>query len=203
MNFLSTYPRATTAIGAILLLVAVISLTRSCRPPATVRKDLKTIQQDMVRQAEQLAGTLESGSRVVVLELDYAIEAHGDRVYDQVIDALKARGLDVQHVKALTVDAENGWKPDTPGFPYPEFVRVAEAFPDTDAVIALCGVPYDIEEIHANRNSGRPKLLVAGGVNGGPAESLCDRGWLYAATVPRTVMENGERVLKYELLTCR
>ena len=187
----------------LLLLLAVIGLFRSGSTPTFVKEDLKTIHQDMVRQAEQLAGTLDSGSRVVVLELDYAIKAHGKRVYDLVFGALKARGLDIRHVEALTVDTARGWDPYAPGFPYAEFVRVVEAYPEVDAVIALCGPPYGLERLALSSVSTRPKLLVAGGVSGASAASLCKRGWLHAATVPRTVTENGALVQKYELLTSR
>lgn len=189
-------------LGTALLLIAAIVLFRSGRTPAIIKEDLKAIHRDMVRQVEQLAGTLESGARVVVLELDFAREAHGDRVYDQVLRALKAKGLNVQRMETLTVDAAQGWDASLPGFPYAEFLRVAKTYPDAEAVIALCGPPYGLDRIPAGSNT-LPKLLVAGGVSGGSAESLCKQGRLHAATVPRTVMENGTLVLRYELLTCR
>lgn len=190
-------------LGTALLLIAAIVLFRSGRTPAIIKEDLKAIHRDMVRQVEQLASTLESGARVVVLELDFAREAHGDRVYDQVLRALKTKGLNVQRMETLTVDAAQGWDASLPGFPYAEFLRVAKAYPDAEAVIALCGPPYGLERIPLSSASPLPKLLVAGGVSGGAAESLCKQGWLHAATVPRTVTENGALVLRYELLTCR
>ena len=203
MNFLLAYPKATMAAVALLLTLSFISLFRSGRPPEMVREDLNTIHLDMVRQAEQLAGTLETGSQVVVVELDYAMEAHGNRVYERVFDALKAKGLDIQHIEHLIVDTEKGWDPYQPGFPYAEFIRVAESFPDVDAVIAMCGPPYSCEQYRSMNFSTKPKLLVAGGVTGGSAASLFEQGWLHAATVPRTVTKNGELVLTYELLTDR
>jgi hypothetical protein len=191
------------AVVAALLLLAVISMFRSGRPPSSVREDLMTIHQDLVRQAEQLAGTLESGSSVVVLELGYTMEAHGDRVYSRVFDALTANGLNIQHVESLTVDESRGWDPVAAGFPYGEFIRVAKAFPEVNAVIALCGSPYGVEQYRSMSDVTLPKLLVAGGIGGGSAEFLCQQGWLYAATVPRTVVENGDRFIQYELLDCR
>jgi len=203
MKFISAYPRLSIAALILLMALAVVSFLRSGRIPSNVKDDLKTIQLDKVRQAEQLADTLASSSRVVVIEMDYAMKAHGDRVYNRVLDALKAKGLDVQHVIPLTIDTANGWDTDAPGFPYAEYILIADKFPETDAVIALCGPPYGVEQFLTINISSLPKLLVAGGVSGGSALSLCDQGWLHAATVPRAVMENGERVLKYELLTCR
>lgn len=203
MNFFSAYPRSTIAALVLLLSFALFSFFRSGGIPSFVKDDLNTIHKNMVRQAEQLAGTLESSSRVVVLEVDYAMEAHGDRVYERVFDALKAKGLDIQHVERLIVDAESGWDPNQSGFPYSEFVRVVGAIPDVDAVIALCGPPYGLEQFRSIHPSTKPKLLVAGGIGGGVAESLCKQGWLHAATVPRTVTENGELVLKFELVTGR
>lgn len=202
MNFFSKYPKVTIAAVIFLLVFAVITMFRSGRAPAFVRDDLKTVHQDMVRQAEQLAGTLGPGSQVVVLELDATIKAHGDRVYDRVFDTLKKSGLDIVHVEPLTFEAERGWDVNQSGFPYAEFVRVAEAYPEADAVIALCGPPYGLEQVRSS-TSNKPKLLVAGGIGGGLAESLYKQGWLHAATIPRFVMENGELALKFELVTGR
>ena len=203
MNFFSKYPRAMMAALLLLVAFAVISLLRAGGTPARVKEDLKTIHKDMVRQAELLAGTLETGSRVVVLEMDYALQAHGDRVYEKVFEALKAGGLDIRRVEHLTADKERGWDTNQPGFPYAEFIRIVEAFPEIDAVIALCGPPYGVERFGSSSAATRPKLLVAGGISGGIAGSQFKQGWLHAATVPRNVMENGKWVLKYDLLTGR
>jgi hypothetical protein len=202
MNYSSINPKI-VLLGAALMLIAALALFRSRTTPATIKDDLKTIQRDLVRQAEQLAGTLEPGSRVVVLELDFAREAHGERVYDQVVRALKTKSLNVQRVETLTIIAAHGWDTSLPGFPYAEFLRVAKAYPDAEAIIALCGPPYGLDRIPLSNSPSLPKLLVAGGVSGAAAESLCKQGRLHAATVPRTVTEHGALVLRYELLTCR
>jgi hypothetical protein len=113
---------------------------------------------------------------------------------------LEKGGLSIQHIEGLVRDESKGWNPFLAGFPYFEFVRVVEAYPDVDAVIALCGPPYDTRQNPASDASEFPKLLVAGGPEGGAAESLVEEGRLYAATVPRRVEKDGKPTIIYELL---
>lgn len=203
MNILEKYPKSVVAALVVVLVLILVSLNGSNDLPGFVKDDLKSIQKDMIWQAEQLAGVLEEGSGVVVLDLDYVMQAHGNRVYSRVFDALTDGGVSILHVEGLTPDEGQGWIPFQPGFPYFEFLRVAEEYPDADAVIALCGAPYFSGNSQWPDEAELPKLLVAEGVQAGSAEMLYDEGLLYAATVPRTVKKNDKLTLSYELLSDR
>lgn len=191
MSFLQKYSLWVILAALVVIVWAVISLFLPDQSSRAIQELYSTFYRNQVMQAEQLADALEDGAAVVVLDYER------DRgKYKPVIHALKAGGVLIQHVETLVMSDEAGWDSGLAGFPYSEFVRVAEEYPGVDAVIALCGPPYAV----TGDPSQLPKLLATDGSSGGAGKRLFDQGWLYAATVPRTVERDGQAVVTYELL---
>ena len=186
MSIFNEYPRAVMSVAAVVLLVAVINLLRPEKLPKGVEQQFSALYKAWVTQAQQLGDVLEDGSRVVVMDFDRELLGFDRGEYKRALNALKDTGISIEHLEKIYRASSGDWDLNQSGFPYSEFVRIAEKYPDVDGVIAFCGVPYFPPHFNAPDPSDLPKLLVAAGPVEGPETILrYDEGWVYAASVPR------------------
>lgn len=200
MKIPDSIPRPLLAGLCLIIIAVVMFVLFSDRTPRVVKEAGKVLFDDLSGQAVQLAAVLDPGARVVVMELTGSIKGHGKKRYDQVLDALEGAGVNVVALEPLVRDESRGWDEFMPGFPYGEFVRVAAAHPDTDAILSLCGTPYGTGNGEWPDANDLPKLLVAGKGQGTVDPGMVKLGWVDAATVPRAVMKGDTQVLEYDLI---
>ena len=197
------HERSKILVGVILLalVLAGINLFRADAPPERVRQDLSRFLNDLRSQAELLGRVLKDGSRIVVMDLDREFLGFNPKAYQRVLAGLEERGVVIEHMEKLRRDEAQGWDLEKSGFPYAEYLKVAERFPDVEAVIALCGLPYFTSDSPSEPSLALPKLLAtAGQMEQKHAEALFYEGWIHATTISLTKIEDGATVVNYEVL---
>jgi hypothetical protein len=179
-----------TGAALIVIIICVLSIGRSIGPGKVAGSGPYI---DMARiEAEETANFLGDGKQVVVFAFattaDHKVLRKRNRTF---IEALDKSGAEVIATEELgAIDA-----PQMPemammgvmGVPMAEFLRIADAYPDADAIVSLVGVPYvDLNKLDEIPDS-FPTLIVASGVSdmGMPAGPLLNAGILHMAIIPR------------------
>ena len=104
-----------------------------------------------------------------------------------MLKTVSSGGVDVQKVEYIYRGNGADWQ-DIGGFPYGEFLRMAEKFPKVDAVISLCGPPYAAVDDQAFDPMELPPLVLARPVDvaGGLSEWIESGRVAVAMLIPST-----------------
>ena len=159
MTILRTYPRASAAVAIIVLLIAGVRLLDHGRS-TPLQKLVLSFYADLTLQAQEVTYDLDEGAGVVVLVFDGEVNAGAEKNFERLYESLEKKGLSILHVERLVFDPEKGWDPYRLGIPYREFLRVAESYPQADAFLSLCGVPYGLDLERSPSPDVLPDLLV-------------------------------------------
>ncbi len=187
--------KAPYAIGAAILviIISILSIGRTIGPGKVAGSgpyiDMASIE------AEETANSLGDNKRVVVIAYattaDHKVLRARNRTFIEALDKSGAEVIATEELGAK--DGPQISEVAMVGVPMTEFLRVADAYPNADAIVSLVGVPYaDLNEIDELPDS-FPALIVAGGVNdmGMPVSPLFDAGILHMVIIPRYAAYEG------------
>ena len=201
MDLIRKYPIPSLVVAVVAIVLLAFKFLAADKPPEFVQRGLSIFMERQIEQAELLSSALTGGSQIVVLDLDRVRLGFDKRSNKKVIETLQQHGSSLLHFEVLTADESRGWDRSKPGFPYAEYLRVAEAYPEADAIISLCGLPYFGNTSDLPDLADLPKLLTTSGLtNDENAEALFHQGWLYAVTVAREEKSGDDISWVYELL---
>lgn len=168
-------------IAAAGLIVLAVRLA-SGSPRRELRREVSGYYQDLALQVAMVCEDLPPEAGVILLGYGFEMEVAGDRMMKPVLSRLRKEGVSVMHVESLSAEDTPGFRHGTEGFPYRDFLRVSQAYPDADAVLSLCGPPVDFVESEAGS---LPALLITR-VNPGRAEDVkqwIEQQWIQAAVI--------------------
>ena len=201
MEIVRENPKPALIVALIVIVFVGFNLFRADKPPEFVQKGLSKFMGYQEEQVALLADVLPEGSKVVVFDLDRVALGYEKKEIKRVTKAIEQAGVNIVHSESVMKDDTRGWNFERGGFPYLEFLRMAETYPDIDAVISLCGLPYFDGVTHSVDPMKLPKLLTTSGIaEDEKAEALFHEGWLHAVTVTREEPVGDRTEWVYELL---
>ncbi len=181
--------KAPYAIGAavLVIIISILSIGRHLGPGMVPGSEPFI---DMARiEAEETVNSLGENKRVVVIAYattaDHKVLRARNRTFIEALDKGGAKVIATEELGAN--EGPQISEVAMVGVPITEFLRVADAYPNADAIVSLVGVPYaDLNEMDEVAES-LPPLIVAGGANdmGMPVGPLLDAGILQMAIIPK------------------
>lgn len=187
MSYLRTHPAGALILAGAIFVLAGFNLYRYFFEPPAPEAYIHYYQ-ETAEQVRLVAADLPKDARITLMVMDGEYSSVNKTHMKKMVRALKRDGLNIQHVERLTVDPGEHWPMTSLGFPYNEFLSVAKAHPDTDAVISLCGPPVGIDPKTAPHPEDLSSLLLVVRVDDGLSNRLAiqlKNGFVQAAVVPR------------------
>ena len=159
MSLLNQYPRLTIAAALLFLLVGGYRIVQQ-QKRSTHHDAIVAYYEDMLLEVQLVSTDLPKGAEVVIFADASALKLGVKKDFRGVYKSLEHNGLSVLHVEAMRFDAAAGWRERAKGFPYSEFLRIVQEYPDADAVMSLLGLPYDEDAAAQTQRNGIPPFLV-------------------------------------------
>lgn len=192
MQFLERHTKAAMGVAIVVIALSILSVFRSKQPPSVVTAGVNTFFDELSWQVLSVTDHLPSGSKLMILTLSGEVESSGAKNYQAIYKALEKKGFTVSHVEGFDWDSGRGWMPSV-SLPYGEFIQAAEAHPEVDAVVSLCGPPIFQARSNWPAASTLPPLLVTRVLpQDGSLPGLIKQGRVQAAAVPKGPPAAGE-----------
>lgn len=157
MSSIQQHSKIVIPVALVVIVLAVASLFRDTTP-ASIQYQFDLHYELMALQVLRVCEALPPDASVALLANSRELKK---REFKDMLRRLKKRGLRVQHIEGITGSEDEELEYEM-GFPYEEVLRVAEAHPELNAIVSLCGTPFWPKEGTQPDLASLPALLVTG-----------------------------------------
>ena len=178
MGTLKQHAKLVIPVALAVIVLAVASLFRDSTPPS-IQYQIDLHYELMALGIVRVCEALPPDASVALLANQREVKK---REFKDMVHRLKKLGLKVRHIEGIS-DAVNA--EDETGFHYEDFLRVAAAHPDLNAIVSLCGTPFWPKEATRPDPAALPDLLVTGDFERSRRTvQMLEKEWVACALVP-------------------
>ena len=159
MSKIQQHSKIVIPVALAVIALAVASMFRDATP-GPIQEQIDLYYEVMALRVVRVCEALPPEASVALLANQSELDK---REFKGMIRRLKKMGLTVLHIKGVSDSDDAEWG-DQMGFPYRDFLRVAEEHPNLNAIISLCGTPFWPKEAALPDPSSLPDLLVTGDI---------------------------------------
>ena len=180
MGTLQQHAKLVIPVALAVIVLAVASLFRDSTPPS-IQYQIDLHYELMALGIFRVCETLPPDASVALLANQREVKK---REFKGMVHRLKKLGLKVRHIEGIS-GADDEELEYEMGFHYEDFLRVAAAHPDLNAIVSLCGTPFWPEEATGPDPAALPDLLVTGDFERSRRTvQILEKEWVACALVP-------------------
>ena len=181
MSKIQQHSKIVTPLALAVIALAVASMFRDSTP-GPIQDQIDLYYEVMALRVVRVCESLPPEASVALLANQSELNK---REFKDMVRRVKKMGITVLHIETIANSGDAEWGDQT-GFPYRDFLRVAEKYPGLNAVVSLCGTPYWPKKTTLPEPASLPDLLVTGDIEM-PRRLLrmLDTGLVACALVPR------------------